>query len=87
MIIYLGNQRGYPIFTFTHEKETPFTKPSPPYLKIIAAGIKECFPFNDLEIAEYFMTKAGVYDNYTIAELVTIFTNRDGNNVIPVHND
>ena len=71
-IVYLGDQQGYPIFTFTHEKDLPATTPSPAYLGTIAAGIKECFPFSNQEIAEYFIAKAGVRNSYSLTNLMEI---------------
>ncbi|TQM51714.1 hypothetical protein BDE36_3497 [Arcticibacter tournemirensis] len=76
-IIYLGDHHGYPIFTFTHEKDLPETSPSPAYLSTIAAGIKECFPYSNREIAEYFIAKAGVKNSYNITNLMEILVALD----------
>jgi hypothetical protein len=71
-IVYLGEQDGFPIYTFTSGKnivlEAPVA-PSPQYLKYIISGLKEVYPVTDEDIVKYLMTKPGVKGNYTIGEL------------------
>ncbi|WP_259065006.1 hypothetical protein HDF24_00260 [Mucilaginibacter sp. X4EP1] len=71
-IIYLGEQGGNPIFTFTNEDELTPTKPSSDYLKTIAAGIKECYPYSNEDIASYFINKPGIKDIYSPEEITAI---------------
>lgn len=73
-IVFLGEQHGYPIFTFTNEQNLKPTKPGLAYLKTIAIGIKECFPYSDIEIAEYFISKDGIRNKYTIGELIMMLS-------------
>lgn len=70
-LIYLGTQSGFPIFTFTNEnKFNSPTKPSENYLKVIIKGLRETYDYlNSQEISQYFITKDGIAENYTINEL------------------
>ncbi len=71
-LVYLGEQDGFPIYTFTSDKniamETPVA-PSPQYLQEIISGLKEVYPVTDEDIVKYLITKPGIKDNYTIGEL------------------
>jgi hypothetical protein len=71
-IVYLGEQDGFPIYTFTSGKnivmEAPVA-PSPQYLKYIISGLKEVYPVTDEDIVKYLMTKPGIKGYYTIGEL------------------
>jgi len=71
-IVYLGEQDGFPIYTFTSGKnialETPVA-PSPQYLQYIISGLKEVYPVTDEDIVKYLITKPGIKGNYTIGEL------------------
>lgn len=49
--------KGYPILTFTAQKEFPKNKPMPAYVKLISAGIKKTHKVSNAEIAAY-MRKA-----------------------------
>ena len=62
-LLLLGKQDGYSILTFTTDENDalPIGPPSEPYVKIIAAGIKETYPsMKDQEIVEYFLSADGV---------------------------
>ena len=61
-IIFLGNEDGYPIFTFTARWEYDEIIPNPPgeeYRGIIEKGLKEAYGMSDEEITAY-LRKAGV---------------------------
>lgn len=73
-IIFLGNQNGAPIFTFTHQSNiSSKTKPSDKYLTTIVRGIHETYNhLNTDEIVEYLISKQGVTDNYSREDLKKI---------------
>ncbi len=71
-IVFLGKHNDHLIFTFTNELNLACTKPGSKYLKIIVAGIKEFFPYSNLEIAEYLFSTDGIKGNYTMDELLSI---------------
>lgn len=59
-IIYLGEQEGFPIFTFTNESDLEdINPPDEAYLRTIIKGIKEIYSLSDFEIAKYFENKRG----------------------------
>lgn len=72
-IIYLGDQYGSPIFTFTHETEiSKKTKPSESYLATIVRGINEVFNLNAAEVFEYLISKEGIKGYYKENELMKV---------------
>ncbi|WP_160722942.1 hypothetical protein [Bacillus sp. USDA818B3_A] len=69
-IMYLGEDKGHPIFTFTapwNINEVEYKKPSHAYLRTIIEGLKDHYS-ND-EIYRYFETKDGIKGHYTPDEL------------------
>ena len=78
-LIYLGEQRGHPIFTFT--SKTDFAKqinaPNRDYLKTIIEGIKEVFPsFNEFDICEYLLPLEGINKNYNQEKLINLINEK-----------
>jgi hypothetical protein len=72
-IIYLGDQYGSPIFTFTHETEiAQKTKPSENYLRTIVRGINEVYNLNATEVFEYLISKEGIKGSYRESELMKV---------------
>ncbi|WP_188206978.1 hypothetical protein [Alkalibacillus aidingensis] len=73
-IVYLGEEGGHPIFTFTADwdLDVPFNKPSKEYLSMIIHGLKTTLSLEDRDILEYLITKPGIADNYNRAELQEI---------------
>ncbi|MFT4414705.1 hypothetical protein ACLM5H_12670 [Fredinandcohnia humi] len=72
-ILYLGDDKGYPIFTFTapwDQKEVSLTKPSHEYLQTIITGLKEDYS-NDT-IYQYLDNKPGIKGKYTPEELASL---------------
>ncbi|WP_216828651.1 hypothetical protein [Alkalihalobacterium elongatum] len=65
-ILYVGEEDGYPIFTFTADwdLDVPFQKPSEPYLSMIIEGLKKHVKLDDANIVEYLIAKPGVNGNY-----------------------
>jgi len=73
-IIYLGEEEGYPIYTFTAywDMEDAFlAQPSVAYLKMLMIGLIR-LNFSTEEIIEYFSNKPGVKDQYSEAQLKNI---------------
>lgn len=70
-LIYLGEQNGNPIFTFTNEKNLTdkINAPSEEYLSIIINGIKETYNLSDLDIKEYLEKAEGIKGNPIEKEL------------------
>ena len=70
-IIYLSDQAGHPIFTFTHDGDyfDEINKPDKNYLKLIMDGLKEITNFNEYDIADYFENLKGVSGKYSNEEL------------------
>jgi hypothetical protein len=70
-ILYLGNDEGFPIFTFTNDENNfysiPFTKPSYEYIKVISNGLK--VNFANENIIKYFLKIPGICDNYNLDTL------------------
>ncbi|WP_163538713.1 hypothetical protein [Gracilibacillus sp. YIM 98692] len=66
-ILYLGEEDGHPIFTFTADwdLDVPFNKPSKEYLSMIIHGLKSTLSLKNIEIIDYLITKPGVANNYT----------------------
>ncbi|MGN8646563.1 hypothetical protein ACTNEO_11225 [Gracilibacillus sp. HCP3S3_G5_1] len=73
-ILYLGEEDGYPILTFTADwdLDVPFNKPSNEYLSMIIHGLKTTLSLGDKEILNYFITKPGIAGNYTKTELENV---------------
>lgn len=73
-IIYLGDQSGYPIFTFTHDGDyfDEINKPNKNYLKLIMKGLKEITNFNEYDIADYFENLKGISGEYSKDELLKL---------------
>ncbi|MGA3025158.1 MAG: hypothetical protein ABSF98_10330 [Bryobacteraceae bacterium] len=62
-LLIAGNEAGHPVLTFTATRgdTPPIGPPSEPYLKTIAAGLKETYPsMEDGQIAEYLLRADGV---------------------------
>lgn len=77
-IVYVGEQDGLPIYTFTAPwsgEDAHFTSPSKAYLTTIIKGINECYELQDHELVQYFQGKPGVKGNWTDAELTALIQN------------
>jgi len=61
-LLYLGEQKGHPIFTFTNERKLTeaINPPSEQYLRTIINGLKETYHLNEIELKEYFENKVGI---------------------------
>jgi hypothetical protein len=72
-VMYLGREKGYPIFTFTSPKSVydilP-TSPSENYLRTIGRGIQQTYGLGRQQVAEYFINKPGVNGFWTKEQLL-----------------
>jgi len=62
-IIYLGNERGYPIFTFTakwDDDQVSSNEPGEKYLRTIIKGLKETYNLSNDEIVDYLKDVDGI---------------------------
>jgi hypothetical protein len=67
-IVYLGDEQGFPIFTFTaywDVQDKTQNAPSPEYAQTIIRGIKETYHMPDQEVANYLQSKPGIKGNIT----------------------
>jgi len=72
-ILYLGEEEGYPIFTFTSPTdmdEVIFEKPSHEYLSTIIKGLR--VEYSNKVIYEYLHTKPGIKNYYSNEELESV---------------
>ncbi|MBP2258694.1 hypothetical protein [Virgibacillus alimentarius] len=79
-IFYLGDEDGFPMFTFTANFPVDaaiFTKPSAAYLATVAEGLGE-IGLKKNEIIDYFLEKRGVKEHFTADSLAEyIFHKRE----------
>lgn len=61
-ILYLGSEKGKPIFTFTNIDflETEINAPNEHYLKKIILGLRETYGLKDEQILNYLFSKKGL---------------------------
>ena len=74
-IIFLGEDNGYPIFTFTapwDRSSVDVKKPSPNYLATIIKGLKT--DYTNEEILDYLQNKPGIKGFYTDDKLASVIS-------------
>jgi hypothetical protein len=72
-VLYLGSERGYPIFTFTNSANlTEYNKPSESYLETIVKGVITNYSLSPDEIQFYLLSRPGIINNYNKQELEEI---------------
>ncbi|MGP4039749.1 hypothetical protein ACTWP4_07595 [Gracilibacillus sp. D59] len=73
-ILFLGEEEGYPILTFTADWDfdVPFSTPSKEYLSIIIHGLKTTLSLENTEILHYLITKPGINGHYSTTSLEKI---------------
>ncbi|WP_261179466.1 hypothetical protein [Anaerobacillus sp. CMMVII] len=66
-ILHIGEEDGWPIFTFTGDwdLDVPLNSPSKHYLKMIIEGLKKSVKLNDTEIINYLSSKPGIEGSYS----------------------
>lgn len=76
-IVYVGEQKEGPIFTFTSYwdiGDEPFVAPSSTYLKMLASGLKGKYRFTTDEIIKYLITKPGILNNFAKDKLMSFIS-------------
>ena len=76
-LLHLGEEEGYPIFTFTapwKEGLAPLNRPGPNYLKVIARGLQETYGLSDEGVVDYLKEVEGVRGMIPEEELGEIVT-------------
>ncbi|SHG74966.1 hypothetical protein [Ornithinibacillus halophilus] len=66
-IIYLGEENGYPIFTFTNNEPMnvqELNKPAIPYIRTIANGMLD-LGYDQQQVVDYFLTKNGIVGEFS----------------------
>lgn len=77
-ILYLGKDKGYPIYTFTAPwdiQEVAWRKPSYSYLSTIIKGLRK--DYSTINVYEYLATKPGIQENYQKDELLQLIEDFD----------
>jgi hypothetical protein len=73
-IVYLGEQDGYPKYTFTASREYGnYNPPSEGYLKTIVHGLRELGDVSTQQAAEYLMQAPGVDRNFTVERIKVLY--------------
>ncbi|MEH7334496.1 hypothetical protein V7161_17765 [Neobacillus drentensis] len=75
-VLYLGEDKGFPIYTFTAPwdmEDVEWKKPSHAYLTTIVNGLEQ--DYTAQEIYDYFKTKPGIKGNYADGELARVIFN------------
>jgi hypothetical protein len=71
LVLAFGRVDGRPVLTVTNrEPKEPF-KPSLPYLRYVAKGLREAHDMSDDEIADYLLARPGVAGAFAREELVS----------------
>ncbi|WP_227937574.1 hypothetical protein [Alkalihalobacillus deserti] len=70
-ILYVGEDEGIPIYTFTADwdLDVPFNKPSKEYLSMIIEGLKRYVGLHNPEIINYIVSKPGVKGSYSDSDI------------------
>lgn len=72
-VMLTGHMEGVPILTFTSPVrlgDMALARPSPAYLRVIAAGLSETFEFSVRDAARYLSSKPGIAGQYSLDELM-----------------
>ena len=71
-ILYLGDEEGYPVITFSSKwsfENAQFNKPGKQYLKTIISGLRESGALDKKEIVDYFKDMRGIKNAYSTHDL------------------
>jgi hypothetical protein len=77
LILCVGQDEGYPIYTFTSSKDIKAMQvntPSKEYLQMIASGLVETYNLSEDELANYFLQFKGVKNSYSYEQLIKLFS-------------
>jgi hypothetical protein len=71
-VLHVGDFDGHPLLTFTaawHANDVPWTVPSAPYLRMLAAGLREAHGWNVHRTARYLAHLPGARGHWTPAAI------------------
>jgi hypothetical protein len=74
-LLHVGDLGEYPLLTFTapwHAADVLWTPPSPPYLRVIMAGLRETYGWNNHRIARYLARLPGARGYWTPADIAAL---------------
>ena len=74
-LLHLGEEEGYPIYSFTINQEFEellINPPDPSYIKIIQKGLEETHRFSLWEVEKYLIQLRGIKGHYSRKELQNI---------------
>jgi hypothetical protein len=83
-LVYCGERDGHPMLSFTaSEDRRVFKRPSAPYLRVIASGLKECHGLRNGEVAAYLGDRPGIRGTWTHHELLDILQTASPDGAVP----
>jgi hypothetical protein len=71
-VVYLGDEEGYPIFTFTanwDNEVVDYKSPSKEYLGTIIRGLLQTYGMDEMKLVNYLLDKEGIAINYNREKL------------------
>ncbi len=74
-LLHVGNLDGHPLLTFTapwHAVDVPWTAPSAPYLRMLAAGLREAHGWNSRQVGGYLAQVPGARGHWTPAAIAAL---------------
>jgi hypothetical protein len=74
-VLHLGDLSGYPLLTFTapwHACDVRPTAPSVPYLRMLAAGLRETYGWSNQRIGRYLAGLPGARGHWTAADITAL---------------
>lgn len=74
-LLHVDDLGGYPLLTFTapwRAVDVPWTPPSAPYLRVIMAGLRETYGWDNHRIARYLARLPGARDYWTPADIAVL---------------
>lgn len=74
-LLYVGDLDGYPLLTFTAPwcaADVYWTPPSAPYLRVIMAGLRETYTWDDQRIARYLARAPGARGHWAPADIAAL---------------
>ena len=74
-LLYLGDLSGYPLLTFTapwHACDVCPTAPSAPYLRMLTAGLREAYGWDNQRISRYLAGLPGARGHWTAADIAAL---------------
>lgn len=74
-LLHLGDLDGHPLLTFTapwHAADITWKAPSPAYLRMLAAGLREAHGWDSEQVAAYLARLPGARDHWTPADIAAL---------------